>query len=215
MIMTSPLTYFLGCARCSKWSCQGFCGQMKEWTSVECIWTYNNWISQKLVEAKHTQNPVTIAQLTLVCFEEYQFRLERRLNQEKCITVVLPICKIRKQTMGFWHPTFWILRAIEAWETKHKLKVSRLTPMTFNWDESNVSLKKTDSTYWEGQKSESLIRWKQNLTDFEPSALLFVDDVLTSGRSAARLQQNLPHSLRHVPQHMLVMFRAPPKEPLN
>ena len=180
---------FYACPRCSKSDCSG-CFRLSEFKRIFCLYTYNNFFSKIIVNAKDKFNINFQIMFKELFYQPLKLMLQDVLHQQRYNFILLSPYKKERIFHGYWHPNMFFESVLKELKAEAHIPFEVLT------------------THYQSTKNRDLLSTKLKKA-YTNQNILLCDDVLTSGKSARQSYHALKKYFLNSSWDFLTLFRSP------
>ena len=198
-VATTQLFRSEGCQRCGVARCLG-CDAMAGFEKVDCLFQLHKANANALVDAKDRQSSFAIAFFRQAFLKVFVQRILLRARVHNCDTILLSPLRLSRFLSGGWHLLLDVYEGLVG-------ASDVVFPITFSAKNALVPsiLRSKLQTRASPLFAGSLHQMRA------AKSILFVDDVLTTGETAAKTRQFYEHHGVGAIWHFVSLFRTPQK----
>lgn len=174
-----------GCCRCGRLACGGACIELPIFASVQALFSYCGHHRELLLRAKDIQDPQAIFCFNAVYSKLVDRALRQTIERENIGVVVLPRLGLRRLVNLHWHPADFWKQSLQRISAEKNLQII-MRPPHFGPRRALLSSARRRLDVTRRAQVDSQTAKSVSLPAMQLPAILFVDDVLTSGGTLIR-----------------------------
>lgn len=195
-----------GCARCGKLECVA-CETLSEFSGVDSLYRLDSCSAHLLVQAKDHNDLESRWVLEDLCAMHFRIRAHETVKKFSVSHIVISPLRQERVSNSSWHPGLILERSCRS------LNV-RVVSSTIAGIARQASLRARERIV-HIPNAHLVFPNLSKLQKETVTAVLFVDDVLTTGGSALRTKNIFPQNFSEAPWHALTFFRSPQHEQIK